>query len=201
MRQCIPLDPVHHESNQWIHSPSERLAPMIDILDHATQHPMHQFMESPSSYLFHRASFTPMEPAPEFLGQLIRAQLEWLSRYLRTVTSCCEIHSLLLLLHHEISYISTIRGDIWRYRQRWVFFFPLILRDYLWTREKKNAVNELKGMLWDSEVQFSKEKDTSAFRQYLDACDRVKLFYQEQHGSFEVKWMSMLMIFNRICDS
>jgi len=48
---------------------------------------------------------------------------------------------------------------------------------------EKNAVNELKGMLWDSEAQFSKEKDTSAFRQYLDACDRVKLFYQEQHGS------------------
>jgi len=48
---------------------------------------------------------------------------------------------------------------------------------------EKNVVNELKGMLWDSQAQFSKEKDTSAFRQYLDACDRVKLFYQEQHGS------------------
>ena len=65
----IPIDPFHHESNQWIHSPSEnrRLALMIDILDHATQHPTHQFMESSSSYLFHRASFTPMEPVPEFL--------------------------------------------------------------------------------------------------------------------------------------
>jgi len=65
-------------------------------------------------------------------------------------------------------------------------FFPLS-SEAICELEKKNAVNELKGMLWDSEVQFSKEKDTSAFRQYLDACDRVKLFYQEQHGSFEVK--------------
>lgn len=43
-------------------------------------------------------------------GQLIRAlQEEWLSYYLRTVTSCCEIHSLPLLLHYAISYI---RGNI-----------------------------------------------------------------------------------------
>jgi len=67
------------------------------------------------------------------------------------------------------------------------FFPPYPQRLFVNSRKKKNAVNELKGMLWDSEVQFSKEKDTSAFRQYLDACDRVKLFYQEQHGSFEVK--------------
>jgi len=66
-------------------------------------------------------------------------------------------------------------------------FFLSLSSEAICELEKKNAVNELKGMLWDSEVQFSKEKDTSAFRQYLDACDRVKLFYQEQHGSFEVK--------------
>jgi len=39
---------------------------MIDILDHATQHPMHQFMESRSSYLFHGSSFTPMDLSPNF---------------------------------------------------------------------------------------------------------------------------------------
>ena len=89
-----------------------------------------QFMESWSSYLFHRASFAPMDPTPKFWS----VDQKWLSCYLRTVTSCCEIHSLPLLLHYAISYISTIRGDIWRYRQRWVFFS--ILRGCLWTREK-----------------------------------------------------------------
>lgn len=44
------------------------------------------------------------------------------------------------------------------------------------------VVNQLKGCLWDSQAEFSKEKDTTAFRQYADACDRVKSFYQEQHG-------------------
>jgi inositol oxygenase len=51
---------------------------------------------------------------------------------------------------------------------------------------KSNAcsfeVNQLKGCLWNSEAEFAKEKDTTSFRQYEDACDRVKGFYQEQHG-------------------
>jgi len=57
------------------------------------------------------------------------------------------------------------------------FFYPEAICEL-----ENNVVNELKGRLWDSEAQFSKGKDTSAFRQYLDARDRVKLFYQEQHG-------------------
>lgn len=44
-------------------------------------------------------------------------------------------------------------------------------------------VNQLKGNLWDSEAEFSKDKDTTKFRQYAEACDRVKSFYLEQHSS------------------
>ncbi len=36
--------------------------------------------------------------------------------------------------------------------------------------------------LWDDESEFDTEKDKARFRQYEDACDRVKNFYKEQHG-------------------
>jgi inositol oxygenase len=42
-------------------------------------------------------------------------------------------------------------------------------------------VNALK--LWDDESEFDAEKDKARFRQYEDACDRVKNFYKEQHGT------------------
>jgi inositol oxygenase len=42
-------------------------------------------------------------------------------------------------------------------------------------------VNALK--LWDDESEFDTEKDKARFRQYEDACDRVKNFYKEQHGT------------------
>ena len=35
---------------------------------------------------------------------------------------------------------------------------------------------------FDSQSRFDTEKDKSAFRQYDDACDRVKAFYAEQHA-------------------
>ncbi|KAI9449679.1 inositol oxygenase [Lactarius psammicola] len=35
--------------------------------------------------------------------------------------------------------------------------------------------------LWDEESEFDAEKDKARFRQYEDACDRVKNFYKEQH--------------------
>jgi inositol oxygenase len=35
---------------------------------------------------------------------------------------------------------------------------------------------------FDSQSRFDTEKDKSAFRQYDDACDRVKTFYAEQHA-------------------
>ena len=37
--------------------------------------------------------------------------------------------------------------------------------------------------LWDDESEFDAEKDKARFRQYEDACDRVKNFYKEQHGT------------------
>ncbi len=53
------------------------------------------------------------------------------------------------------------------------------------------AVNQLKGKLkndknqeetaWDADSSFDKSKDKTQFRQYEDACDRVKNFYKEQH--------------------
>ena len=45
------------------------------------------------------------------------------------------------------------------------------------------AVNVLKGRLWNEESEFDQYKDKTQFRLfYDDACDRVKAFYQEQHG-------------------
>jgi len=36
--------------------------------------------------------------------------------------------------------------------------------------------------MWDEESEFDKDKDKSKFRDYESACDRVKAFYNEQHG-------------------
>ncbi|KAI8974812.1 myo-inositol oxygenase [Trametes punicea] len=45
-----------------------------------------------------------------------------------------------------------------------------------------DEVNKLKGQVkWDEASQFDAEKDKKAFRQYEEACDRVKNFYREQH--------------------
>ncbi|KAH9942213.1 myo-inositol oxygenase [Epithele typhae] len=46
-----------------------------------------------------------------------------------------------------------------------------------------DEVNKLKGQTnkWDEASKFDAEKDKATFRQYEDACDRVKNFYLEQH--------------------
>lgn len=59
------------------------------------------------------------------------------------------------------------------------------------TSDHVDAVNVLKDQArqtmdaelgnFDSESQFDTEKDKQTFRQYEDACDRVKNFYKEQH--------------------
>ena len=38
--------------------------------------------------------------------------------------------------------------------------------------------------MWDDKTEFHESKDQSQFRAYDSACDRVKTFYKEQHGSF-----------------
>ena len=38
--------------------------------------------------------------------------------------------------------------------------------------------------MWDDKPEFHESKDKSQFRDYDSACDRVKDFYKEQHGSF-----------------
>jgi inositol oxygenase len=45
------------------------------------------------------------------------------------------------------------------------------------------TVNVQKLKLWDDESEFDTQKDKAHFRQYEDACDRVKNFYKEQHGT------------------
>ena len=45
-----------------------------------------------------------------------------------------------------------------------------------------DAVNVLKGLLWNDKSEFDESKDKTQFRQYEEACDRVKAFYKEQHG-------------------
>lgn len=52
------------------------------------------------------------------------------------------------------------------------------------TSDHIDAVNVLKGQnqkKFDTKSQFDAEKDKTKFRQYEDACDRVKNFYLEQH--------------------
>ncbi|CDO71022.1 hypothetical protein BN946_scf184844.g26 [Trametes cinnabarina] len=45
-----------------------------------------------------------------------------------------------------------------------------------------DEVNKLKSQAqWDDRSKFDAEKDKNAFRQYEEACDRVKNFYREQH--------------------
>ena len=46
------------------------------------------------------------------------------------------------------------------------------------------TVNKLKGQVpkWDDASQFDASKDKTTFRQYEEACDRVKNFYREQYG-------------------
>ncbi|KAI1350704.1 DUF706-domain-containing protein [Xylaria sp. FL0043] len=54
------------------------------------------------------------------------------------------------------------------------------------TSDHIDKVNVLKDRLkqkeeWTSQSKFDSEKDKTQFRQYEDACDRVKAFYKEQH--------------------
>ncbi|KAJ7158981.1 DUF706-domain-containing protein [Mycena crocata] len=44
-----------------------------------------------------------------------------------------------------------------------------------------DEVNILKGKAWKEASAFDAEKDKTQFRQYEEACDRVKNFYNEQH--------------------
>ncbi|KAF8069246.1 DUF706-domain-containing protein [Lyophyllum atratum] len=44
-----------------------------------------------------------------------------------------------------------------------------------------DKVNVLKGKLYSEQPVFDSEKDKTKFRQYEEACDRVKDFYKEQH--------------------
>lgn len=44
-----------------------------------------------------------------------------------------------------------------------------------------DAIDEVNCIKYDSQAKFDTEKDKTQFRQYEDACDRVKNFYREQH--------------------
>jgi len=49
------------------------------------------------------------------------------------------------------------------------------------TSDAIDDVNVLKGKTWNDQSEFDVTKDKAQFRQYEDACDRVKNFYKEQH--------------------
>ncbi|PAV15473.1 myo-inositol oxygenase [Pyrrhoderma noxium] len=52
------------------------------------------------------------------------------------------------------------------------------------TSDAIDEVNVLKGKTtasWKADSEFDSEKDKTKFRQYENACDRVKAFYKEQH--------------------
>jgi hypothetical protein len=58
--------------------------------------------------------------------------------------------------------------------------------------------------MWDDKSEFDEAKDKSRFRDYDAACDRVKAFYKEQHGSFASQMVSesnLLTIINRKTNS
>ena len=58
--------------------------------------------------------------------------------------------------------------------------------------------------MWDDKSEFDEAKDKSQFRDYDAACDRVKAFYKEQHGSFASQTVSEsnhLTIINRKTNS
>jgi inositol oxygenase len=44
-----------------------------------------------------------------------------------------------------------------------------------------DEIDEVNSIKYDSESKFDANKDKANFRQYEDACDRVKNFYKEQH--------------------
>ncbi|TWU72005.1 hypothetical protein ED733_003635 [Metarhizium rileyi] len=44
-----------------------------------------------------------------------------------------------------------------------------------------DAIDDVNCIKYDAEVKFDSEKDKTQFRQYEDACGRVKNFYKEQH--------------------
>ncbi|KAI0676207.1 myo-inositol oxygenase [Trametes maxima] len=54
-----------------------------------------------------------------------------------------------------------------------------------------DEVNKLKGQVaaqWDEASKFDAKKDKNTFRQYEEACDRVKNFYREQHEKQTVEF-------------
>ena len=56
---------------------------------------------------------------------------------------------------------------------------------HMLTASASRPVNKLKGSdrAWDDASEFDTAKDKSKFRQYEEACDRVRNFYKEQHGA------------------
>ncbi|KAI9158862.1 Inositol oxygenase 1 [Paramyrothecium foliicola] len=47
--------------------------------------------------------------------------------------------------------------------------------------DMSDAIDDVNVIKYDSKSKFDSGKDTATFRQYEDACDRVKNFYREQH--------------------
>ena len=65
------------------------------------------------------------------------------------------------------------------------------------------TVNVLKGTkTWNDDSEFDAAKNKAQFRQYGDACDRVKSFYKEQHGTSIIPYIIfyLLMSSNREAD-
>ncbi|KAJ7266389.1 inositol oxygenase [Mycena haematopus] len=60
--------------------------------------------------------------------------------------------------------------------------------DFDTVSDSVDQVNILKGNGWDDASKFDEEKDKTQFRQYEEACDRVKDFYKEQHEKQTVEF-------------
>ena len=62
---------------------------------------------------------------------------------------------------------------------------PLTIKNFTVNviKYEPTSENTQEGEDWKSEATFDATKDKAQFRQYEDACDRVKSFYREQHGT------------------
>lgn len=55
-------------------------------------------------------------------------------------------------------------------------------------------VNIIKGSEWNAESEFDNSVDKTQFRNYDEACERVKAFYKEQHGKFLLLYFPQCLI-------
>jgi inositol oxygenase len=65
---------------------------------------------------------------------------------------------------------------------------PSAVSNYGVLDEISDAIDDVNSIKYDQKSAFDSQKDRAAFRQYEDACDRVKAFYRDQHAKQTVSY-------------